>query len=187
MVLLMSVNPGFQGQKFIEGTYNKISLVRELIDKTGKDIRLEVDGGINLENIDAITKEITKHKEAADFLVEVCRYTEKQVPNSAQDVEKLFEEIKQAAINELRSKGSSKELIADFEKIYTENAIHAEVEIESSLGKNAKAFDKVTAMQKSAEIMETSQKKILNTLSKKYPEMESFSNYFEEKNQSNIQ
>lgn len=51
MVLLMSVNPGFPGQKFIEGTYNKISLVRELIDKSDKDIRLEVDGGINLENI----------------------------------------------------------------------------------------------------------------------------------------
>ena len=51
MVLLMSVNPGFPGQKFIEGTYNKISLVRELIDKSGKDIRLEVDGGINLDNI----------------------------------------------------------------------------------------------------------------------------------------
>ena len=51
MVLLMSVNPGFPGQMFIEGTYNKISLVRELIDKTDKDIRLEVDGGINLENI----------------------------------------------------------------------------------------------------------------------------------------
>ena len=51
MVLLMSVNPGFPGQKFIEGTYNKISLVRKLIDKTGKDIRLEVDGGINLDNI----------------------------------------------------------------------------------------------------------------------------------------
>ena len=51
MVLLMSVNPGFPGQKFIEGTYNKISLVRELIDESGKDIRLEVDGGINLENI----------------------------------------------------------------------------------------------------------------------------------------
>lgn len=126
--------------------------------------------GINLENIEAITKEITKHQEAADFLVEVCRYTEKQVPNSAQDVEKLFEEIKQAAINELRSKGGSKELIADFEKIYTENALQAEVEIERSLRKNAKVFDKVTAMQKGAEIMETSQKKILNTLSKEYPD-----------------
>ena len=51
MVLLMSVNPGFPGQKFIEGTYNKISLVRELIDKSNKKVRLEVDGGINLDNL----------------------------------------------------------------------------------------------------------------------------------------
>ena len=51
MVLLMSVNPGFPGQKFIDGTYNKISLVRELIDKSNNYIRLEVDGGINLDNI----------------------------------------------------------------------------------------------------------------------------------------
>ena len=51
MVLLMSVNPGFPGQKFIDGTYNKISLVRELINKSNNYIRLEVDGGINLDNI----------------------------------------------------------------------------------------------------------------------------------------
>ena len=51
MVLLMSVNPGFSGQKFINGTYNKIALVRELIDKSNNNIRLEVDGGINLDNI----------------------------------------------------------------------------------------------------------------------------------------
>ena len=51
IVLLMSVNPGFPGQKFINGTYNKIALVRELIDKSNKNIRLEVDGGINLDNI----------------------------------------------------------------------------------------------------------------------------------------
>ena len=51
MVLLMSVNPGFPGQKFIDGTYSKISLVRELIDKSNNYIRLEVDGGINLDNI----------------------------------------------------------------------------------------------------------------------------------------
>ena len=51
MVLLMSVNPGFPGQKFIEGTYNKISLVREMIDIANKNVRLEVDGGINLDNI----------------------------------------------------------------------------------------------------------------------------------------
>ena len=51
MILLMSVNPGFPGQKFINGTLKKISLVKDLINKSGKDIRLEVDGGINLENI----------------------------------------------------------------------------------------------------------------------------------------
>ena len=56
IILLMSVNPGFGGQKFIESTYKKIEQVRELIDSTGKKIRLEVDGGINIENIDKIAK-----------------------------------------------------------------------------------------------------------------------------------
>ena len=51
MVLLISVNPGFGGQKFINSVLSKISKVRSLIDKTNKDIRLEVDGGINLTNI----------------------------------------------------------------------------------------------------------------------------------------
>ena len=56
MVLLMSVNPGFPGQKFIDETYKKISLVRELIDKSGNNIRLEVDGGVNLDNIVRVAK-----------------------------------------------------------------------------------------------------------------------------------
>jgi len=56
MILLMSVNPGFPGQKFIEGTLKKISQVRSLIDKSKRDIRLEVDGGINVENIGKIAK-----------------------------------------------------------------------------------------------------------------------------------
>ena len=56
MILLMSVNPGFGGQKFIESTLNKISKVRSLIDKAGKDIRLEVDGGINIDNIAEVAK-----------------------------------------------------------------------------------------------------------------------------------
>ena len=51
MVLLMSVNPGFAGQKFIESTYDKIVEVREMIDAVNPAIRLEVDGGLNLENI----------------------------------------------------------------------------------------------------------------------------------------
>ena len=56
MVLLMSVNPGFPGQKFIDETYKEISLVRELIDKSGNNIRLEVDGGVNLDNIVRVAK-----------------------------------------------------------------------------------------------------------------------------------
>tara|TARA_Y100001936_G_C16002727_1_gene628856 strand:+ start:175 stop:846 length:672 start_codon:yes stop_codon:yes gene_type:complete len=56
MILLMSVNPGFGGQKFIDSTLNKITNVRSLIDKTGKDIRLEVDGGINIDNIAEVAK-----------------------------------------------------------------------------------------------------------------------------------
>ena len=51
MILLMSVNPGFAGQNFIEGTYKKIEQVRKLIDSAGKEIRLEVDGGITIDNI----------------------------------------------------------------------------------------------------------------------------------------
>ena len=51
MVLLMSVNPGFAGQKFIESTYDKIVEVREMIDAVNPSIMLEVDGGLNLENI----------------------------------------------------------------------------------------------------------------------------------------
>jgi ribulose-phosphate 3-epimerase len=49
LVLVMSVNPGFGGQAFIAGQLRKIEAVRKMIDKTGRDIRLEVDGGITLE------------------------------------------------------------------------------------------------------------------------------------------
>ena len=56
LVLLMSVNPGFGGQSFIEGTLNKIAKVRKMIDATGKDIRLEVDGGVNLSTIAEVAK-----------------------------------------------------------------------------------------------------------------------------------
>ena len=51
LVLIMSVNPGFGGQSFIERSLRKIERVRKLIDATGKDIRLEVDGGIKVDNI----------------------------------------------------------------------------------------------------------------------------------------
>jgi ribulose-phosphate 3-epimerase len=51
VVLLMSVNPGFGGQSFIDGALKKIERVRRLIDASGRDVRLEVDGGIKTENI----------------------------------------------------------------------------------------------------------------------------------------
>ena len=51
MVLLMSVNPGFGGQSFIPSVLPKIRRVRELIDASGREIRLEVDGGIKVDNI----------------------------------------------------------------------------------------------------------------------------------------
>ncbi len=51
MILLMSVNPGFGGQKFIPSTIDKVREVRALIDASGRDIRLEVDGGISAKNI----------------------------------------------------------------------------------------------------------------------------------------
>jgi len=51
MILLMSVNPGFGGQKFIPNTLNKIRDLRQRITDSGRDIRLEVDGGIGINNI----------------------------------------------------------------------------------------------------------------------------------------
>lgn len=51
MLLLMSVNPGFGGQKFIPYTLNKLREARALIDATGKNIRLEIDGGVTADNI----------------------------------------------------------------------------------------------------------------------------------------
>ena len=56
LVLLMSVNPGFGGQKFIDTVIEKISYVRKLIDKTSNKVRLEVDGGINPENISVVSE-----------------------------------------------------------------------------------------------------------------------------------
>ena len=54
VILLMSVNPGFGGQSFIPATLDKLRQVRKLIDASGRDIRLEVDGGVKVDNIGAI-------------------------------------------------------------------------------------------------------------------------------------
>ncbi|MGM0480341.1 MAG: ribulose-phosphate 3-epimerase [Pseudomonadota bacterium] len=54
VILLMSVNPGFGGQSFIPSTLDKLRQVRALIDRADRDIRLEVDGGVNVDNIASI-------------------------------------------------------------------------------------------------------------------------------------
>lgn len=63
MVLLMSVNPGFGGQTFIESSLEKIITTRHRLDKIGSNARLGIDGGIKVDNIGAVTKA------GADYLV----------------------------------------------------------------------------------------------------------------------
>ncbi|MBJ7276790.1 ribulose-phosphate 3-epimerase [Marinobacter salarius] len=56
MILLMSVNPGFGGQKFIPGTLDKLREARKRIDTSGRNIRLEIDGGVKTDNIREIAE-----------------------------------------------------------------------------------------------------------------------------------
>ncbi len=56
MVLLMSVNPGFGGQSFIPAALDKLREARRIIDESGRDIRLEIDGGVKVDNIRAIAE-----------------------------------------------------------------------------------------------------------------------------------
>ncbi|MCZ4296118.1 MULTISPECIES: ribulose-phosphate 3-epimerase [Vibrio] len=56
MILLMSVNPGFGGQSFIPNTLDKLRAVRKMIDESGRDIRLEIDGGVKVDNIKEIAE-----------------------------------------------------------------------------------------------------------------------------------
>lgn len=56
MVLLMSVNPGFGGQSFIPSALDKLREARRIIDESGRDIRLEIDGGVKVDNIAEVAK-----------------------------------------------------------------------------------------------------------------------------------
>lgn len=56
MILLMSVNPGFGGQTFIGSALDKLKMARKLIDHCGRDIRLEIDGGVKIDNIREIAE-----------------------------------------------------------------------------------------------------------------------------------
>ncbi|MEH6347501.1 MAG: ribulose-phosphate 3-epimerase [Bermanella sp.] len=85
MVLLMSVNPGFGGQSFIPSTLNKLRAVRSLIDESGLDIRLEVDGGVKVDNIAEIA--------AAGADTFVAGSAIFNSPDYAQTITKMREEI----------------------------------------------------------------------------------------------
>lgn len=63
LVLIMSVNPGFGGQKFIENTYSKVARLRSMIERKGSKALIEVDGGVNLDNAANI------YRAGADVLV----------------------------------------------------------------------------------------------------------------------
>jgi ribulose-phosphate 3-epimerase len=56
LILVMSVNPGFGGQSFIEAQLEKISKIKKMVDDSGRDIIIEIDGGVNGSNIDSIAK-----------------------------------------------------------------------------------------------------------------------------------
>jgi ribulose-phosphate 3-epimerase len=56
MVLIMSINPGFGGQKFEEITYQKVRKLRKMIDEQGLDTLIEIDGGVTDKNIEKLTE-----------------------------------------------------------------------------------------------------------------------------------
>jgi ribulose-phosphate 3-epimerase len=85
MILLMSVNPGFGGQKFIPSTLTKIAKVRKIIDDAQLDIRLEVDGGVTVENIGQVA--------AAGADTFVAGSAIFNTPNYAETIEKMRHEL----------------------------------------------------------------------------------------------
>jgi ribulose-phosphate 3-epimerase len=89
LILVMSVNPGFGGQKFIASALEKLRLIRKRIDQSGKSIRLEVDGGVKTENIRTIAEA------GADTFVAGSAIFNKQAPY-AQTIQAMRQEIQAA-------------------------------------------------------------------------------------------
>ena len=85
LILLMSVNPGYGGQSFIPYVVDKIALLREMINASGKDIRLEVDGGVKVNNIGELAA-----AGADTFVAGSAIFNE---PNYAQIISQMREEI----------------------------------------------------------------------------------------------
>ena len=92
VVLLMSVNPGFGGQQFIPQTMEKIKQVRALIDASGRDIRLEVDGGVKIDNIGQIAKAGADTFVAGSAIFNTDDY-EKTITDMRQMIQQVFSEM----------------------------------------------------------------------------------------------
>lgn len=89
MVLIMSVNPGFGGQKFIENTYQKIRQLRQLASERNENLLIEVDGGVNQHNILALLKA------GADVLVAGNAIF------ASEDPEKMIEDMKKISLSNI--------------------------------------------------------------------------------------
>lgn len=89
MVLLMSVNPGFGGQKFIPAMLKKLKVARKLIDQSGLPIRLEIDGGVKIDNIAEI-----KAAGADTFVAGSAIFNTKDYPGT---IAKMREQLSAAA------------------------------------------------------------------------------------------
>lgn len=85
LILLMSVNPGFSGQAFISSVLKKIEAARALIDASGQAIRLEVDGGINLHNLQSI-----RNAGADTFVAGSAIFESKDYKKTIQDFKHLL-------------------------------------------------------------------------------------------------
>jgi len=92
MILLMSVNPGFGGQSFIPATVDKIKQVRQMIDASGRDIRLEVDGGVKVDNIGTLAAAGADTFVAGSAIFNTDNY-EATIKNMRQMIQQEFSKI----------------------------------------------------------------------------------------------
>ena len=92
VILLMSVNPGFGGQSFIENTLSKLKTVRTLIDQSGRNIRLEVDGGVKVDNIGTIAAAGADTFVAGSAIFNTHDYA-KTITNMREMIQKQFSEV----------------------------------------------------------------------------------------------
>ncbi|VAW44435.1 Ribulose-phosphate 3-epimerase [hydrothermal vent metagenome] len=92
VILLMSVNPGFGGQSFIPSTLDKLKTVRNLIQQSGCDIRLEVDGGVKVDNIGAIAQAGADTFVAGSAIFNTSDYA-KTITNMRQMIQQQFSEV----------------------------------------------------------------------------------------------